>query len=298
MSRRAVLNDAQWARLEPLLPTSDGLPDRPFADHRRVVEGIIYRFRCGLAWRDVPTEFGPWQTLWKRHRRYCGDGTWDRVLAALPADADSAGLVDWAVSVDSSIIRAHQHAATLKRDTGAGSNYKNLRVEPDDHALGRSRGGLGTKIHQLVDGRGRPLVVLVGPGQGGDAPMFVHLMSHLRIDRVGPGRPRTRPERVRADKAYSSRAIRRHLRERGIVAVIPEPADQQGHRKRRGSRGGRPPAFDRVDYRGRNVVERGFCDVKQWRGLATRYDKLALTFRGGVVLKAIITWLRALGDTL
>jgi len=122
-------------------------------------------------------------------------------------------------------------------------------------------------------------------------------MNHLRIDRTGRGRPRTRPERVRGDKAYSSRAIRRHLRERGIVAVIPEPSDQQGHRKRRGSHGGRPPTFDRNDYRGRNVVERGFCDLKQWRGLATRYDKLALTFRGGVVLKAIVTWLRALGDT-
>jgi transposase len=180
---------------------------------------------------------------------------------------------------------------------GAGSNYNNLRVEPPDHALGRSRGGLTTKLHQLVDRLGRPLVVLVGPGQAGDAPMFLHLMSHLRIGRVGPGRPRTRPQRVRADKAYSSRAIRRHLRERGIVAVIPEPADQQGHRKRRGFRGGRPPTFDRTDYRGRNVVERGFCDVKQWRGLATRYDKLALTYRGGVVLKTIVTWLRALGDT-
>ncbi len=163
--------------------------------------------------------------------------------------------------------------------------------------MGRSRGGLTTKIHQLVDGHGRPLVVLVGPGQAGDAPMFLHLMSHLRIDRVGAGRARTRPERVRGDKAYSSRAIRRHLRERRIVAVIPEPADQQGHRKRRGSRGGRPPMFDRVDYRGRNVVERGFCEVKQWRGLATRYDKLAVTYRGGVVLKTIVTWLRALGDT-
>ncbi len=127
--------------------------------------------------------------------------------------------------------------------------------------------------------------------------MFAHLMSHLSVGRVGPGRPRTRPERVRADKAYSSRAIRAHLRRRRIVAVIPEPADQQGHRKRRGTRGGRPPAFDRVDYRGRNVVERGFCEVKQWRGLATRYDKLALTYRGGVALKAIVTWLRTLGDT-
>jgi len=122
-------------------------------------------------------------------------------------------------------------------------------------------------------------------------------MRHLRVDRVGPGRPRTRPERVRADKAYSSRAIRRHLRRRRIVAVIPEPSDQQGHRKRRGSHGGRPPSFDRIDYRGRNVVERGFCDVKQWRGLATRYDKLALTYRAGVLLKTVVNWLRALGDT-
>ncbi|WP_246086162.1 IS5 family transposase, partial [Pseudonocardia hydrocarbonoxydans] len=163
--------------------------------------------------------------------------------------------------------------------------------------MGRSRGGLSTKIHQLVDGHGYPLVVLVGPGQAGDAPMFPHLMAHLSIARSGPGRPRTRPNRVRGDKAYSSRAIRGHLRSRRILAVIPEPADQQGHRKRRGRRGGRPPAFDSVDYRNRNVVERGFAAVKQWRGLATRYDKLALTFRGGAVLKAIVTWLQALGDT-
>jgi transposase len=78
----------------------------------------IYRSRCGLPWRDVPPEFGPWQTLWKRHRRYSGDGTWDRILDALLTEADAAGLVDWAVSVDSTINHAHQHATTLPRDTG------------------------------------------------------------------------------------------------------------------------------------------------------------------------------------
>ncbi|MGW1680620.1 IS5 family transposase [Saccharopolyspora sp. NPDC002376] len=299
MSRTAVLTDAQWARLASLLPSSDGRRGRPFRDSRRVVEGILYRYRCGLAWRDVPAEFGPWQTLWKRHRRYAGDGTWGHALAALLTDADTAGIVNWAVSVDSTIIRAHQHAATLERDMGGGKvgNYTNLLAEPGDHALGRSCGGLSTKIHQLVDGHGRPIVVLVGPGQGADSPMFPHLMAHLSVARAGPGRPRTRPERLRAGKAYSSRSIRRHLRARRIVTVIPESADQQGHRRRRGSRGGRPPAFDRVDYRNRNVVERGFCHVKQWRGLATRYDKLALTFRGGAVLKAIVTWVHALRDT-
>lgn len=166
------------------------------------------------------------------------------------------------------------------------SSYKNLSQEPSDHAIGRSRGGLSTKIHHLVDGRGLPLVVLVGAGQAGDAPMFLILMDHLRVARRGPGRPRTRPDRVRGDKAYSSRAIRQHLRWRGIVAVIPEPSDQQGHHKRRGSRGGRPVGYDVEDDKGRNVVERGFNEDKQWRGLATRYDKLALTYRGGAVLTA------------
>ena len=122
----------------------------------------------------------------------------------------------------------------------------NLFAEPDDHAIGRSRGGLSTKIHSLVDGKGRPLVLLVAPGQGGDAPMFTHLMNELKIKRPGPGRPRTRPDRVRGDKAYSSRAIRTHLRDRGIIAVIPQPSDQIGHRKRRGSSGGRPPGPGRA----------------------------------------------------
>lgn len=138
---------------------------------------------------------------------------------------------------------------------------------------------------------------MVGPGQAGDAPMFPVLMAHLHVARRGAGRPRSRPDRVRADKAYSSRAIRHHLRSRGIVAVIPEPSDQRGHRNRRGSKGGRPVSYDAADYRHRNVVERGFNDTKQWRGLATRYDKLALTYRGGAVLRAVTLWLKQLGDT-
>jgi transposase len=127
--------------------------------------------------------------------------------------------------------------------------------------------------------------------------MFVPLMEQLRVPRPGGGRPRTRPDRVRADKAYSSRAIRGHLRSRGITAVIPEPADQIGHRQRRGSRGGRRPDFDADDYRGRNVIERGFCNIKQWRGLATRYDKLARNYRAAALLHAIVTWTAYLSDT-
>ncbi len=184
----------------------------------------------------------------------------------------------------------------MRRATqGAWSNYTNLRVEPADHAIGRSRGGLSTKIHQLVDGAGLPLVVLVTPGQAGDSPMFEPLMAQLRITRP-MGRPRTKPDALLGDKAYSSRAIRAHLRQRGITAVIPEPDDQKRHRQRRGSRGGRPPGFDADRYKDRNVVERGFNNTKQWRGLATRYDRLALSYRGAAVLRAITLWLKRLGD--
>ncbi len=108
----------------------------------------------------------------------------------------------------------------------------NRATEPPDHALGRSRGGLSTKVHQLVDGNGLPLVVLLTAGQAGVSPTFLPLMGHLRVARP-IGRPRTRPDAVRAHKAYSSRAIRAHPRARGITAVIPEPDDQKGHRARR-----------------------------------------------------------------
>lgn len=118
------------------------------------------------------------------------------------------------------------------------------------------------------------MVVTITAGQAGDSPMMLPLLADLQVARP-LGRPRTRPDAVRGDKAYSSRAIRAHLRDRGITAVIPQPADQIGHRKRRGRAGGRPPAFDARDYKGRNVIERRFCHLKQWRALATRYDKLA-----------------------
>lgn len=140
-------------------------------------------------------------------------------------------------------------------------------------------------------------MVLVSAGQANDAPVFEYLLAHLKVGRTDGGAPRTRPDRVRADKAYSSRAIRTELRRRGITAVIPEPSDQLAHRKRRGSRGGRPPAFDAADYKARNVIERGFNVTKQWRGLATRYDKLAVVYRGAAILRAITLWLPYLSDT-
>lgn len=121
-SRYRVFTDEQWVRIEPLLPSNVGKRAHPFGEHRRVVEGIAYRYRAGIPWRDLPREeFGPWQTVWKRHRRYAQDGTWDRVLAAILAEADAAGQIEWNVSVDAAINRAHQHATNTTRpgqDTG------------------------------------------------------------------------------------------------------------------------------------------------------------------------------------
>lgn len=141
-----------------------------------------------------------------------------------------------------------------------------------------------------MDGRGRPLVIHTGPGHANDSPMLPVLLAALEVSRIGPGRARTRPEALLGDKAYSSRGHRALLRRRGIKAVIPEPADQIGHRQRKGSRGGRPVSYDCDLYKHRNVIERGFNTFKQWRGLASRYDKLAVNYRGGAVLRAIVIW--------
>ena len=131
------------------------------------------------------------------------------------------------------------------------------------------------------------------PDDHADPPVLKCLLADLAVKRPGPGRPRTRPEAVLGDKAYSGRGNRTLLRSKRITAVIPQRADEIGHRQRRGSAGGRPPKFDKVTYKNRNVVERSFNDHKQWRGIATRYDKHAAIYRGGVVLRAIALWLHA-----
>ncbi|MFC2689145.1 MAG: IS5 family transposase [Propionibacterium freudenreichii] len=169
--------------------------------------------------------------------------------------------------------------------------------EPATHGIGRSRGGLSTKIHQGVDGRGRPLATVVTGGQRNDGIMMADTFDDIKVPRIGPGRPRTRPDAVLADRGYTSGVNRSYLAGRGITAVIPQKSNEITARKKKGSKGGRPPAFDVQAYKGRNVVERWFNLAKQWRGLATRYDKLATTYRAAVMLAAVITWLRHITDT-
>ena len=101
-----------WARIESSLPPLKGAMGRPMRSHRSLIEGSTYRLRAGCASRDLPVEFGPWQTVWKRHARFCKDGTWAAVLIALQAEADARGEIDWNVSAGSTMVRVHQHGAT------------------------------------------------------------------------------------------------------------------------------------------------------------------------------------------
>ncbi|MEU2624346.1 IS5 family transposase [Streptomyces sp. NPDC007157] len=274
-----------WGRIESLMP-ADPVRGRRWADHRRTLEAIAWKYRTGSPWRDLPDELGSFQTAHKRLIRWAVDGTWERILTAVLAAADDRDNIGWIVSVDSTVCRAHQHAA------GARKKGAPDRAEPDDQALGRSRGGLSTKVHLASDSHARPLTLRVTAGQAGDAPAFEAVMAGIRVPRNGPGRPRTRPDAVLADRAYSSRAIRGHLRRRGIPAVIPQPSDQVGHRLRRGRAGGRPPAFDAQTYKQRNTVERCINRLKQWRGLAMRTDKLAIAYQAALQFAAILLWAR------
>jgi transposase len=170
--------------------------------------------------------------------------------------------------------------------------------EPADHALGRSRGGWSTKLHLAVDTAGYPLAALVTAGQANDSPQMIPLLEEISVARLGGGgRARQRPARVTADRAYSARANRAWLRERQIKATIPEPADQIAGRKRRGARGGRPPAFDADRYRDRSSIERTIARLKQHRALATRYDKLAVRYLATAHVAIIVNWLRDLPNT-
>ena len=157
------LTDAQWAKLAPLLPPQRPRMGRPPKDHRLIVEAIVWLDRTGAPWRDLPSQFGPWETVASRFYRWRRQGIWDRVLAALQADTDTRGELDWLLHfVDGSLVRAHQHAAGARRRPATAGLDTGALVDPDQpgdrdrEALGRSRGGYSTKLNLRVEvGAGR-----------------------------------------------------------------------------------------------------------------------------------------------
>ncbi|MER0484594.1 IS5 family transposase [Streptomyces sp. Edi2] len=300
---------AEWERLRPFLPVSNRRCGR-WRDHQQVIDAILHRVRTGVQWRDLPERFGPWKTVYERHRLWSADGTWERLLQQVQAEADAAGEVDWDIAVDSTIVRAHQHAARSDRATAGtrlkggrrgGTPGRNTVAGPDrppggggagGEGLGRSRGGFTSKLHLSADGRCRPLSLAVTGGQRADCAQFMPVLDKIRIPRTGPGRPRKKPDSLAADKAYSNGPCREYLRRRGIRHTIPEKTGSQAARLLKGSRGGRPPGFDEGRYTKRNTVERAINRLKQSRAVATRDDKRDYVFLGTATGAALVIWLR------
>jgi hypothetical protein len=154
--------------------------------------------RTGAPWRDVPDCYGHWRSVYGLYRRWQRDGTWARILTGLQGRADAVGLITWDVSVDSTIARAHQHAAGARKQPDA--QVEPPGDEPDDHAFGRSCGGWTTKLHLACEQGRKVLAFAVTGGQRGDSPQFATVLGRIRVPRAAGGRPRTRPDRVLADK--------------------------------------------------------------------------------------------------
>jgi transposase len=290
MNRRFELTDQEWERLAPLLPAMTPKRGGRWRDHRQVLNGILFRTRTGVPWRDLPERYGPWETVYKRFA--LADR---RDLGAHPGCPAYPGGCGWGAGLGRP-DRQQRGPRPPARRRGPQRGLPSIQASRQQ-ALGRSRGGLTTKLHTICDGRGRNLTTRLTPGQDADTSQLVALVDAVRVTRPGGrGRPRTRVAHLTGDKAYSSRANRAALRARRIRHTIPERDDQKANRARRGARGGRPPAFDRDRYRTRNQVERLMNRRKQFRAVATRFDKLAVRYQATIAVADIFIWLRARPD--
>ncbi|WP_408886837.1 IS5 family transposase [Lichenicola cladoniae] len=228
-------------------------PGAPRVDDRRVISGILHVLRSGCRWKDCPPEYGPPTTIYNRYNRWSAQGLWHKLFARLAA----AGNIPDELSIDSTHIKAHRSAAGSK---------KGMRRRP----IGRSRGGRTSKIHALANAQGKPIAFVLTPGNIADISVAATL-----LDDVAP------PMRLLADKAYDADHFRKPLEALGTEVVIPS----NGTRRH-------PYPLNRIAYRRRNVIERMFCRMKDWRRIATRYDRLARNFLSAVALVATICfWL-------
>ena len=253
---RTVLTDAQFRRIEPLLTGKKGDPGRTGNNNRLALEGILFVIRTGLPWRDLPEDkFGKWNTVYKRFTRWKKAGVFHRITLVLGKAFDLG-----VVAVDGTISKVHQHA------TGARRNGLTPEESKDAQAIGVSRGGLSTKVMALVDRKGVAVRFLILPGHKSETPELVNLLEGVRLEDV---------DELLGDKAYDSNAIRELLDDSGIVATIPPRSNRND-----------PPDYDKEHYKGRHLVENLFADMKQYRGIGTRYNKLVCNYEAFLNLAA------------
>jgi transposase len=250
---RHALSDEQFARIEMLLPGRPGSVGRTSGlGNQLFVESIIWKFRTGVPWRDMPERFGAWKNLHTRFSRWAKKRVWESLFKTLADDPDN----EYAM-IDATIVRAHQHSAGARKEKGV------------NQAIGRSRGGLTTKIHMVVDALGNPLAFNLTGGQTHDITQAETLIAQVQ------------PRAVLADKGYDSDGFVASLTVRAITPVIPPKANRKIKRD-----------CDFTLYRERNLVERFFQIIKQFRGIATRYEKTARNFLAGLQLVCTLAWLK------
>lgn len=239
VARRHDLTDVQWAVCVAALPAVSGRGRPPKWTRRQIIDGIRWRMRTGVPWRDVPGLYPPWQTLYRWFRRWQRDGTWAKILAGLQARADAAGLIGWSISVDSTISRAHQHAAGARRFPDRQKEPPGgVQVEPADHALGRSRGGWTTKTHLACEQGRKLLSAVITAGQRGDSPQFIPVLAKVHIA----------PARRWASPHASGPGPGRQGLHLGGQPGVPAPTRDQGVHPQQG-RPARPPPGQRFPRR-------------------------------------------------
>jgi transposase len=243
---RLILTDDVWEQIAAVLAevkSRRGAP--PTLDDRSFVEAVLHLARTGEPWRDLPRVFGKWDAVYQRFRRWLQAGHWQALCERVGIDLRHLA----AVFYDSSVIRAHQHAAGAPQQAGG----------QESQALGRSRGGFSTKIHVAAADERTVLAVLLTPGQQGDTTVFEGLQA-----KAAQGRE---IDHGVADKAFDSDAIRWSMLMQDTAPVIPSKANRT-----------EPIPHDQVIYKERNRVERLINKLKQFRRIATRYEKLSMTY--------------------
>ncbi|MGE8372876.1 IS5 family transposase [Pseudomonas putida] len=279
MVRRYELTDEAWDVVSDLFIETHGR-GRPRLSDRLMLDGVLWVLCSGAAWRDMPERFGPWSTVYQRFRGWRNQGTFEQMLKRLHLRLNEQGLIDlqtW--MIDSTAVRA------TRASSGAGKRGPD---EPADHALGRSRGGLTTKIHMLCDANGIPLRFLLSGGQASDISYAQPLLDEVSIPSSQRGRPRKRCKWLLADKGYDAEALRRYCDQYRMQPVIPLRS------MKRKPKPGLPRLFDRPKYRQRNIIERMFGWLKENRRIVTRFDKLAKSYAAMVSLACSMRCLRHL----